>query len=307
MIEALELERLVKIYKSGRKAIDRKVVADLSITVRVGTVFGLLGPNGAGKTTTIKMAMGFVRPDSGSVKVFGEPNNAKMRSRIGFLPEQPYFYPHLTAEGALDFYARLFGLSKTVRNERIEQLLGTVGLSDVAGLTLNQFSKGMMQRFGIAQALINDPDLLVVDEPASGLDPIGQVDMRTILTSLNRQGKSILLSSHYLSDVENICDEVAFVNKGAVIARGKIVDLLDTENVYSVSASGLPKGWQPTVQVIGVETENGLLRITVNREGLEQTIDAIRSSDGFIEDVRKVTKSLEKLFLELIGAGASGN
>lgn len=307
METALELEHLAKTYKVGPKKIERKAVVDISLTIPAGTVFGLLGPNGAGKTTTIKMTIGFLRPDSGNVTIFGEANGIKTRSRIGFLPEQPYFYPHLTAQNALDFYARLFGIGKTIRNERAMQLLDLVGLSDAAGLPLNKFSKGMLQRFGIAQALINDPDLLIVDEPASGLDPIGQVEIRRILTSLNAEGKSILLSSHYLSEVENICHEVAFINKGVVIVRGRIEDLLDSGDVYTVRASNLPKSWQPRAEVIKRERENALLRLTVKKADLEQTIDGIRSSAGFIEDVRKVTKSLEQLFMELIGDGVNGD
>lgn len=303
---ALELEHLAKTYKSGRKALERKAVVDISLTVPVGTVFGLLGPNGAGKTTTIKMAMGFVRPDSGRVAIFGEPDSAKMRRRIGFLPEQPYFYPYLTAQSALDFYAKLFGIKRAQRVERSKRLLDTVGLGDVIGLPLNKFSKGMLQRFGIAQALINDPDLLIFDEPASGLDPIGQVEIREILTSLNSQGKSILLSSHYLSEVQNLCHEVAFVNKGSVIARGKIDDLLDVGDVYTISVSSLSDDRRPSDGIIEAQRENGLLRMTVKRDNLEQTIDAVRLSGGFIENIGKTTKSLEELFLELVGGGVGG-
>lgn len=306
METALELEHLVKTYRTGLKKIERKAVTDISLTVPVGTVFGLLGPNGAGKTTTIKMAIGFLRPDSGTITIFGKANSIKTRNRIGFLPEQPYFYPHLTAENALEFYAKLFGISKAIRDQRIAHLLDMVGLSDATRLSLNRFSKGMLQRFGIAQALISDPDLLIVDEPASGLDPIGQVEMRKILTALNAQGKSILLSSHYLSEVENMCHEVAFINKGTVIARGKIEDLLNSGDIYTVRALNLPTSWRPRLDAIKMEQKNGCIQVTVKKDDLEKTIDGVRSSAGFIEDIRKVTKSLEQLFMELVGGDASG-
>jgi ABC-2 type transport system ATP-binding protein len=304
---ALELERLSKTYKTGWRKIERIAVADISLSVPAGTVFGLLGPNGAGKTTTIKITLGFLKPDFGKVRIFGKDNGMRARNRIGFLPEQPYFYPYLTGKQALDFYARLFNIKKAVRNERIEQLLNLVGLSDAATLPLNKYSKGMMQRLGIAQALINNPDLLIVDEPASGLDPIGRVEMRSIIKSLNDEGKSVLLSSHYLSEVENICHEVAVINKGAVIARGKIEDLLDPGDLYSIRATGLPGTWQPRSTTIKFEKLDGILYITANKIDVDDIIDSVRSSGGHVVGVRKMMKSLEELFVELVGSAANGN
>ncbi|MBE0447607.1 MAG: ABC transporter ATP-binding protein [Actinobacteria bacterium] len=307
MDTALELENLAKTYKIGWRGIERKAVVDISLAIPTGTVFGLLGPNGAGKTTTIKMAVGFLRPDSGRISIFGQANSLKIRSRIGFLPEQPYFYPHLTAEKALDFYARLFYIKKAVRQERVRLLLDTVGLSDSANLPLQKFSKGMLQRFGIAQALVNNPDLLIVDEPASGLDPIGQVEIRKILTALNAEGKSILLSSHYLSEVENICHEVAIINKGTVISRGKVKNLLDTGDTYAVIASSLPTDWQPIKLATKIERVNGMVRMVVEKHRLDRAIENIRSSGGFIEGVHRTTKTLEQLFMEIIGGDTRGN
>jgi ABC-2 type transport system ATP-binding protein len=304
---ALELEKLAKTYKTGWRKIEHHAVTDVSISIPEGTVFGLLGPNGAGKTTTIKMTLGFLKPDSGSIKVFGEHNGIDGRKRIGFLPEQPYFYPYLTGRQALDFYARLFGIKKSVRSVRIYQLMKLVGLSDATSLPINKYSKGMMQRLGIAQALINNPDLLIVDEPASGLDPIGQVEMRSILKSLNDEGKSVLLSSHYLSEVENLCHEVAIMNKGTVIARGKIEDLLDYGNVFSVKASGLPGAWKPRFEVLRHETINDITTIGVAEADLDNLIDSIRLAGGQVREVKKMTKTLEELFVELVGGGWNGD
>jgi ABC-2 type transport system ATP-binding protein len=306
MVEALDLDRLTKTYKDGWRS-ERSAVVDISLSVPEGTVFGLLGPNGAGKTTTIKLTLGFLKPDSGTITIFGASNGVRARQRIGFLPEQPYFYPYLNGHQALEFYAKLFSLDKTVRKKRVKELLKLVGLADAGRLPLNKYSKGMMQRLGIAQALINNPDLLIVDEPASGLDPLGQVEMRTILKTLNDEGKSILLSSHYLSEVENICHQVAFINKGSVIARGKIEDLLDSGNVYRIKASGLPATWKGRVDLIKSENVDDSLLLTVDGGDLNHILDSIRSSGGQIDDLRKMTKSLEDLFVELVGGVKDGD
>lgn len=305
MDQALELDNLSKTYKIGWRKAGRRAVVDVSLSIPAGKVFGLLGPNGAGKTTTIKMALGFLKPDSGQVRIFGKPNSPKARTRVGFLPEQPYFYPHLTAGAALDFYGKLFGIKRAERVERAKLLLETVGLSDAVKLPLGKFSKGMLQRFGIAQALINNPDLLIVDEPASGLDPIGQVEMRRLLAALNAEGKSILLSSHYLSEVENICHEVAIMNRGTVIARGDIGKLLDAGDMYAVKVKSLPKTWRPVKSVIKKGYVNGIANLIVEKDDLDRLIDGIRSTGGHIEDIRKVTKTLEELFIELVGANAN--
>ena len=302
MDTALELEHVSKSYRVGWRKTKRTAVADLSLRVPAGTVFGLLGPNGAGKTTTLKMAIGLLRPDSGSVRIFGrDVGDLGVRRRVGFLPESPYFYAHLTAEKALEFYARLFGMKKTERRKAAERLLDLVGLADAAKLPLGKFSKGMLQRFGIAQALVNNPDLLIVDEPASGLDPLGQVEIRRILAALNAEGKSILLSSHHLSEIENMCQEVAVINKGKAVARGKIEKLLDAGGVYSVSASGLPKNWRPVDAPAEIERSDGLAKLKVDKNNLNGLIANIQTSGGSIEEVRKVTKTLEELFLDLVG------
>ncbi len=301
MNTALELKHLSKTYRIGWRRTARVAVADLSFSVPDGTIFGLLGPNGAGKTTTLKMAIGLLRPDTGSVRVFGgDVGDLNVRSRVGFLPESPYFYRYLNAEKALDFYARLFGIPKRERRERTERLLEMVGLSDASDLPLAKFSKGMLQRFGIAQALVNDPDLLIVDEPASGLDPLGQVEMRRMLTELNAEGKTILLSSHHLSEIENVCHEVAIMNKGRIVARGKLDDLLDVGGVYSVAASGLPKNWRPVEVPAEIERSDGRTVVKVEKKNLDDLIANVHSSGGCVEEVVKVTKTLEELFLELV-------
>lgn len=308
MNTALTLDALSKTYSVGLRKRQRRAISNLTLTVPVGSIFGLLGPNGAGKTTAIKMTMGFLKPDSGSVKIFGlNARTPEVRSRIGFLPEQPYFYPYLSAEKALDFYGRLFGIPMGPRRETIEGLLDLVGLGPDKALPLRKFSKGMLQRFGVAQALINDPDLLILDEPTSGLDPIGRVEMRELLVSLNKQGKSILLSSHYLAEIEHLCHEVAFLNKGSVLARGSIETLLNAGDVYAIDARRLPCEWTPKESPLMMQRWGDGFRLNVEGERLDETIDVIRGAGGHIENVKKVTKTLEELFLELVGGTTHGN
>jgi ABC-2 type transport system ATP-binding protein len=204
-----------------------QAVRGVSFAVERGEIFGFLGPNGAGKTTTIKMLMGLLRPTSGSATLLGRPlGDREARARLGFLPEHPYFYEYLKPAEFLDFYGRLFPMTAAERKRRAEALIDRVGLRHAVGRPLRKFSKGMVQRIGIAQALINDPDLVVLDEPMSGLDPIGRKDVRDLIFELRDQGKTIFFSSHILQDVEMICDRVAIIIGGQMRALGPISELL---------------------------------------------------------------------------------
>jgi len=198
----------------------------LDLNVHEGEVFGFLGPNGAGKTTTIKILMGLIHPTSGTAKIFSHPaDNIDVKSKIGFLPESSHFYDYLTASEILSFYGQLFGLSKNLIKERALSLLKRVGLASSAKLQLRKFSKGMLQRIGIAQALINDPDLIILDEPMSGLDPIGRKEMRELILGLKAQGKTIFFSSHIIHDVEMICDRVGILAHGKLLTVGRIDEI----------------------------------------------------------------------------------
>lgn len=229
---ALFAENLSKTFRLGffRKRVE--AVREVSFEVQQGEIFGFLGPNGAGKTTTMKMLMGLVFPDRGQARVLGRPvADREAKRRLGYLPETPYFYEYLTAEEFLDFVGRLVGLSGAKTRQRRDELLGRVGLEHARGRPLRKFSKGMLQRVGIAQALMGDPELVILDEPMTGLDPLGRKDVRDLMVSLKREGKTIFFSTHILPDVEMICDRVALVVGGRTVSQGPLTQLLSAKIV----------------------------------------------------------------------------
>jgi len=229
---ALQTEHLAKTYVLGffRKKV--QAVRDVSIEVKQGQIFGLLGPNGAGKTTTLKVCMGLVRPTKGTVQVLGHKvGNIKAKQRLGYLPETPYFYDYLTGRELLVFMAKLFDLGRVDARRRADELLEQVGLTRSADLALRRYSKGMLQRVGLAQALINDPELVILDEPLTGLDPLGRRDLRKIILQLREAGKTVVLSSHILSDVEMLADLVAIVVRGRMVSSGPLHELLNARIV----------------------------------------------------------------------------
>ncbi|MFZ9738629.1 MAG: ABC transporter ATP-binding protein [Prochlorotrichaceae cyanobacterium] len=239
---ALVVENLRKTYRTGFW-LNRKVesLKGVSLTAHQGETFGLLGPNGAGKTTLLKSILGIVRPSGGSGTLLGQPlGDREIRKRVGYLPENPYFYEYLTGWEILEFSASLFQISKTDARKRIVELLDWVGLSQHAARKkqLRQYSKGMLQRVGLAQALINNPDVVFLDEPMSGLDPLGRYQIREIILSLKSQGKTIFFNSHVLSDVEKVCDRLAILARGELLCIGTIDDLLGKAEQYQVRGQG---------------------------------------------------------------------
>ncbi|MEY2976356.1 MAG: ABC transporter ATP-binding protein [Prochlorotrichaceae cyanobacterium] len=239
---ALVVENLSKTYRTGFW-LNRKVqsLKGVSLTAHQGETFGLLGPNGAGKTTLLKSILGIVRPSGGSGTILGHPlGDREIRKRIGYLPENPYFYEYLTGWEVLEFSASLFQISKADARKRIVELLDWVGLSQQAARKkqLRQYSKGMLQRVGVAQALINNPDVVFLDEPMSGLDPLGRYQIREIILSLKSQGKTIFFNSHVLSDVEKVCDRLAILARGELLCMGTIDDLLGKAEQYQVRGQG---------------------------------------------------------------------
>ncbi len=222
-MEVIRTTGLTKEYIHGVEQAKIKALDGLNLEVQEGEVFGFLGPNGAGKTTTIKILVGLMRPTSGTARLFGqEISNSSIRSKIGFLPETPFFYEYLTGFEILSFYGKLFSLPKNEIRERVDALLNQVGLTSSAHLQLRKFSKGMLQRIGIAQALINNPELIILDEPMSGLDPIGRREMRELILTLKAQGKTLFFSSHIIHDVEMICDRVGILAKGKLLQVGRL-------------------------------------------------------------------------------------
>jgi ABC-2 type transport system ATP-binding protein len=216
-------------YRAQQGTTGRKIaVKDLNLCVRAGEVFGFLGPNGAGKTTTMNVLLGFVNPTGGAAYLFGvDVREPIARQRIGYLPELTYYYKFLTAEEILRFYARVFGIARAEADRRIDQLLKLVELEHARNRPLKTYSKGMQQRVGLAQALINNPDLLILDEPTSGLDPLGRMKVREIIQRVKDEGKTVLFSSHELGEVETVCDRVAIINQGELKVEGRVADLVE--------------------------------------------------------------------------------
>lgn len=285
-----------------------RALDSLSLQVASGEVFGLLGPNGAGKTTTFKILMGLIRPTSGSAQILGSAiDDVTMRSRVGYLPEQPYFYDYLTAREFLVYCGALCDLPKAETANRADELLRQVGLVDSADKQLRKFSKGMLQRVGLAQALINNPEVLFLDEPMSGLDPLGRREVRDFVVALRNQGKTIFFSSHILTDVEAMCDRVAILNKGRLIESGKLSEILKTRsNELEVVISGV--GEQALAELrnfaLAVSATPDIARVRLKDDrDLAQLLELTHAAGGRIVSVAPVRESLEDLFVREVKAG----
>ena len=300
----IEIANLSKDYEVGfwRK---KKVRAldDLSLTVEAGQIFGFLGGNGAGKTTTIKILMSLLFPTSGSAKILGRDiSDVKMHRSIGYCPENPYFYDYLTARELMNYFGELFGLDVAERKRRTEDLLNNVGLAEKDwDKQLRKFSKGMLQRVGLAQALVNSPEIVFLDEPMSGLDPMGRREIREMIAGLREIGTTVFMSTHILSDVEALCDEVAILRGGKLAATGKLHDLLASGGEaisFEVNATGLSAA--ALGNVVGRVTEKASgLSIEVNSEKeIDAAIQSIRAAGGKLLSVQPIKQSLEELFVE---------
>ena len=267
---------LCKVFRDFWRRPKIEAVNDVSFEVHQGEVIGLLGPNGSGKSTTIKMILGLLHPTRGDLRVLGRsPREVKAKARIGYLPEESYLYPYLTGAETLDFYGKLFDLSRKERKERIDQLLEMIGLQHARNRILGEFSKGMARRIGLAQALINDPDLAILDEPTSGLDPLGTRQVKDLILNLSRRGKTIFVTSHLLSDIEDICDRIIILYNGRVQATGPIRDLLEERNRYRL-----------TLPEVAPETLREILAELRKRLGEEPEVDHPRLNlDAFFLDV----------------------
>jgi len=262
--------KLTKVFRDFWLREKVTAVADLDLEVYSNEVFGLLGPNGAGKSTTLKMLLGLLFPTRGRLSVFGRrPTDVAIKNRIGFLPEESYLYPFLDAYETLDFYGRLFHQPRRQRRRRAEMLLEMVGLSSVAYRRIGEYSKGMQRRIGLAQALINDPDLLVLDEPTSGLDPIGTRQIKDLIRLLAQRGKTVLLSSHLLGDVEDVCDRVCILYGGRQRALGHIDDLLARQNLTQIVTEKLDEETLSKVRRLLGAVDRKVLEVSAPRDKLE--------------------------------------
>jgi ABC-2 type transport system ATP-binding protein len=262
---------LTKIFKDFWGRPKARAVDDVDFEVRAGEVFGLLGPNGSGKSTTVKLLLGLLYPTKGHIEVFGRsPRHVATKSRIGYLPEESYLYRYLDSRETLDFFGNLFELSSPERRRRCEQLLEMVGLKQVQRRVVGEFSKGMQRRIGLAQALINDPDLIILDEPTAGLDPIGCREVKDLILALAGRGKTVILSSHLLADVEDVCDRVVIYYGGKIRATGTMRELLATPDSVRITAPSLSReAMEQVLKVMRSEVSEDKVRIDVPTQNLE--------------------------------------
>jgi ABC-2 type transport system ATP-binding protein len=268
----IETRALTKVFKDFWMRPRVTAIDALDLAITPGEVFGLLGPNGSGKSTTIKIILGLLFPTRGKAVVLGKlPTDTSIKRRLGYLPEESYLYPFLNARETLDYYGRLFGLDSRSRAKRIDMLLEMVGLEAVQRRPIGEFSKGMQRRIGLAQALINDPDTLILDEPTTGLDPIGTRQIKDLILELKRRGKTVLLSSHLLADVEDVCDRVAILYGGRKRAEGTVDQLLAVDHVHRIETDELkPQTIQKIEQLLEREEGKAIRKVDVPRQRLEQ-------------------------------------
>jgi ABC-2 type transport system ATP-binding protein len=300
---AIEILGLEKTYKVGFwRRTPKHALRSLSITIDEGEIFGFLGPNGAGKTTTLKILMGLVFPSAGTARILGmELDDPRMKAQIGFLPEQPYFYDHLTARELLHYYAQLSGLPAKQRSQKVEEVLRRVGLAEGSSTQLRRFSKGMLQRVGIAQAILHDPKVVFLDEPMSGLDPMGRREIRDLIEQLKQQGKTVFFSTHILSDAEALCDRVAIMHLGQLRRVGKVADLISSVH------GKVEIMWQGTevpasLSSLGIECHvTGEIVRTVMPEQLQDAaLESLRRAQLRLISVIPVRMSLEDYFVAQI-------
>ncbi len=295
------------IYLSGvsKRYGDTLAVDDVCLSVAHGEVFGFLGPNGAGKSTLVEMILGLTHPTAGDIEVLGQPvGSLAARAEVGYLPETFRFHDWLTAFELLHFHARLARVPADARTERVPELLELVGLKDRASDRISTFSKGMMQRVGLAQALVGEPRLVILDEPTSALDPIGRRDVRDRIRELGEQGVTVFLNSHLLSEVEQVCDRVAIIDHGSIVAEGKLDDLLNAQEIELRAGEGAEAAARETLGEGGVRQVNGRLRVRVaNDDETARLIRRMVEAGVPVYDVRQVGDSLEDLFVRVAERG----
>ena len=281
IVEAVGLSKVFRDFWGRPKA---RAVNGVDFTVRQGQVFGLLGPNGSGKSTTVKMILGLLYPTRGKLEVFGaSPRDVETKRRIGYLPEETYLYRYLTARETLDFFGALFGLSQNERKNRIEQLLEMVGLANSFNRPVGEFSKGMARRIGLAQALVNDPDLVILDEPTSGLDPIGCREVKDVIRLLAQRGKTVILCSHLLADVQDVCDEVVVLYGGKIRTSGDLADIL--------TVSGRTRITTPALDAATLEAVEALVRQRLGEADIAVDHPKMNLEDFFLRVVREAREA----------------
>ena len=301
----VEARNITKIYSQGKAGREVTALADFSLTVTEGEIFGLLGPNGAGKTTFIKILLEIAYPTSGTIRLFGQAaGDPRLKARIGYLPENHKYPPYLTGEQVLRSFGNLSGFPKERLPARIDEMLQLVEMTQWRKMKIRKYSKGMMQRIGIAQALINDPQLIFLDEPTDGVDPIGRKYIRTVLTRLRDEGKTIFINSHLLSEVERISDRVAILNKGKSVRVGTVHELTINDHQWVLQVEGplpspLTMQWEATRQNIVPEGDT-LIATVPDTAALNQLIDQLRAAQVRIVSIVQKKNSLEDMFIDLL-------
>lgn len=274
---AVKTEGLTKIYRDFWRCKSTLALTDLNLNIERGEIFGLLGPNGSGKTTTVKLLLGLLFPTSGNSWLLGYPSSdLKIKSKIGFLPEESYLYKFLNAEEILDFYGKLFGIPRRERRGRIDKLIHDVGLWPHRKRPLSQYSKGMLRRIGLAQSMINNPELILLDEPTSGLDPIGSYEIKNLILEFKKQGKTVVLSSHLLADVQDICNRIAILSKGILQVTGSVRELLSQKDVIQFLVRNL------------------------SQDDIQAVENFIKNKNGSVLSIGHPSSTLEELFVKTI-------
>jgi ABC-2 type transport system ATP-binding protein len=297
----LSVEDLYKTFRVGffRKRVE--AVRGVSFEVRRGETFGLLGPNGAGKTTSIKAILRLIYPDSGKIALFGHELSLAARSRIGYLPENPYVYQYLRAPEFLDLCGRLMGMHAAERRRRSDHMIELVGLAHAVDRPIGRFSKGMMQRIGLAQALLHDPELLILDEPMSGLDPVGRKQVRDIILAQRQAGKTLIFTSHVLSDVEMLCDHIAIIHRGEVVARGTLDELLRREvRRVRIQLTGVSEALRASLVArrLGLREHDGITHVTIEGDqGVNPLLAEAIQQGAVVVEVEPERETLEDLFM----------
>jgi ABC-2 type transport system ATP-binding protein len=310
--EIVRVEGLVKDFRPGFGLRRKRVLHGISFEVKKGEIFGFIGPNGAGKTTTLKVLMGLIRATEGSCSVLGhDVSETAFRQKIGFAPESPYFYDFLTGREILEFYANLGGLDAKRRPEAASRVLERVGLSHAADTRLRTYSKGMLQRIAIAQALVHDPSVVFLDEPMSGLDPVGRKEIRDLIVDLNADGKTVFMNTHILSDVQTICDRVAIIVAGRIAYAGAVDGVMDgDERRVDVTLVGLAPDFAEEAGVrFGAELSGRGDRITIRvpEKQVSELLGAALAQGAQVEELLPVRADLESLFLHAVEESRGGS
>lgn len=302
-IETSDLRKVFRSFWSGREVC---AVDGISLQVEQGTTYGLLGPNGAGKTTTVKMLLSAVHPTAGVAHLFGRnASDPEARREIGYLPENHRFPTYLTGRGMLDFYGALSGMDSAARRRRIPELLALVGLDDWGDVRLGKYSKGMLQRVGLAQALMHEPKLLILDEPSDGVDPVGRRQIREILQALEKRGVTIFVNSHLLAEVEAFCRDVAILHKGKIVLQGKVRDLTAGKGYRLTIPAEIPEALRQelVLRASSFTSRDGLLDVQfLERTAANAAIDLLRAQGVEVESLTPTTSTLEDVFIRSVNA-----